>query len=324
MRRLIVYALLVSAALAGCLEDDRPAPRSATSAGSQASNGTNAAAEGATSEATRPSLAEGTVFVYATEGPTSANGSVRLVVADLDEGGYLLAGGNGTDLAGEIHHDRPWIGPVDERLNPRDEAGGSLRLFDWPLRDGKTWTLDAEAGIEVTANRSTVPGPGGEVPGFAVHGGSGSVNVSYTYAPSVGYLTSYAVREADQVLHEATLVEVDGGGEPVWYEAGTSHRACSDWPTDSARRFEVAADRDAIVAASVSTGPGTVTLVPPPAAGDPPHVRALEDPYRWRYDLVPAREGAWTMSAHSRTPTQVSGALVCVSAVAVSWTAPGG
>jgi len=313
MRFALLIVLFASAAALGCLQADSgpDSPEVGEESGSDVGS-----SETGTEGVTAPELANGTAFVYARDGPTAPAGSLRIVLASTEETD-LLAGASGPDLVGEIVHDRAFLGPVNEAMNPE-----GVRLFDWPLEEGKTWALTAD-GFEVSAERARVPGPDGEVEGFEIRGERGNASLAYTYAPSVGFLTSYRLLAGQEPVVELKLEEVTTEDEATWFEQAGQRKACSAWAPDSLKMLEVAEGADAVVAGGWSSRSGTGVLEPPPESDREPVVQRHEGGGRWIYDLVEAEPGTWTLATKSQVPADAGGGRVCLDARAVTWTSVG-
>lgn len=326
VRRITVCLLIATAVFVGCLgvgQEDPEASGGLNNASDPASSAPGETPDGASgSGVSRSALETGTAYTYEVDGLTANPGTLTLVVQPSTDHAYLLAGGNRTDLAGEIVHDRPWMGPVDNSLNSADSSSGS-QLFAWPLSDGKSWTYQEDTGLEVTAHKAQVTTTDGKAPGFRMSGRSGNVSVNYTYTPSVGYLTSYTVADEEVELISLELVEVSTSQSAVWFQPGPQSRACSAWAPNSVKRIEPPGDADSLLAAGWSSRPGQAILHPPPSSGGDPLVQEHGEADRWIYDLVASKSGPWTMATKSEVPAEAGGGRVCLTAIAVSWTDPG-
>ncbi|MDX1612046.1 MAG: hypothetical protein R3185_06725, partial [Candidatus Thermoplasmatota archaeon] len=210
---LVILSLLL---LAGCLTGQAgPGPAEGPDApGARVGQGQDAPDA---SGVPAPTLRPGTAFTFATAGLQDGEEEVTAVVARSGPDGYLLAGADQGDLATGIAFSRWWLGPVDAHLNPQHPETGERmdHILSFPLYNGKTWPL---GNHNVTARAAPVPVPGGLAEGFEMRWGYGRGNLTWTYAPSIGYLTTYQWEEKGTVLEAARLTDVGQASAWTWYE----------------------------------------------------------------------------------------------------------
>jgi hypothetical protein len=316
--------LLPAAGLAGCVddveeathEDDEGDHVDTRAARAALANGTLPAEDAASSDRVgderqapasvpAPDLEAGWSWTYATAGVYNTGDAFTIVVAEAGPDGYLFAGAGPEDVVEDVVWGRTWFGPMDRDLvlDPQRASGtfpeAHIVLFDFPLEDGKTWDSGAAT---VTARATDVPGPNGlTLPGFKMT--LGSDGPTWTYAPSIGYLTSYRSNVLDIVIDE-----VGTSDSWTWYEPGPR---VSAWMLH-ADTMDVPAESDAVIASAGGQGAAAATVTPAP--GGVPWTFQTSDTYGYEYVILPANEGAWSASAVAG-----AGSTGGVDAVAVTW-----
>lgn len=327
MRTALLAAVLGVATLAGCFsmaDSDPQSPdvdRPANETPDDEERASGEAARVNRSMVSSPDPPTNRRWTYEASGAWNDLGRFDVVLSEIPDGGYLLAGATPDDLDEEVVHDRPWHGPVNERLNPVEDSWGPL--FDFPLHDGKTWAWDD--GETVHANARSLETPSTPSDGFEmVLKGREGVELRWTYAPSVAFLTSLTYELGNTTVLDIELVDVGASQDSIWFEPGPSDFANGDREPDEpgVSRFEVPEGYDSVVVAAGAKGGGKVTVHPPPTSRIEPWTFEGGQAEQWTYDPLPGDEGDWTLHA-SRDPSQLESGYVGVSAAAVKWLEPG-
>ncbi len=300
-RALVVAVLLLAMPLVGCLGSDQD-PLAATQ---EAPEGTPA-----------PDLASGTAFVYQAGGHWDLVPSFTVVVAQASDEGYLLTGQTRQDLIGEVFLERAWFGVRDAELNraPTDGHPEGWELFDFPLQDNKTWHRGQQT---VTAHKSPVPTPSGTELGYVMTVGGGPGDdfvIEYTYAPSVGYLTSYTYTWNGRPVFDITLTEVTRSDTWTWYEQGPVHELSADRGTEI-RPFSQTPGYDHLVVYAGGSE-GTLATVTPPSLDTGPWTYQVDGKHEaFTGTLLEATEGTWTLTLQKPQDGEAY-----LGTVAVRWT----
>lgn len=285
--------LLLAAALtlAGCLgsEETDPDETNSSMGPSEGGDGTGLPAPVGVPAS---DLQVGTSFTFSTRGLWEGEERVTVVVAEASDEGYLLAGASPEDLPTDIAWNQPFFGQVDRSL--RETRGDRTNaLFEFPLHDGKTW---AWGDGEVVVTERDVPTPAGSEPGFELVYTVRNWTTTYTYAPSLGFLTSMRAGNADHVFHDAVLESVGTSNTWTWYEE--LGRFWPERPADGApfgtTTFELPEGADALVASVGATEGNRVVLAPP--GRQPWTFEATSPPESWAVVIFPAAPGPWTAS----------------------------
>lgn len=302
-RALVVAILLLTVPLVGCLGDD---PTGLTPG------------DDGTSATPAPDLEPGTAFVYAAGGHWDLVPSFTVVVAQASDEGYLLTGQTRTDLVGEVFLERAWFGVRDAELNrePTDGHPEGWQLFDFPLHDGKTWYRGQQ---RVTAHAAPVPTPDGTEPGYVMTLGGGpgdDYGITYTYAPSVGYLTSYTYTWNGRSMFDISLTEVTRSETWTWYEEGPVHELSAARGTE-VEPFQQAPGYDHLVVYAGGSE-GTVAMVSPPELSRTPWTYQVDGKHEaFTGTLLEATQGSWTLALQK--PQEGHAYL---GTVAVRWIGP--
>lgn len=314
MRAPVLAILLLSAALAGCLtgeqaddDDDGDSrdsdlfiPGEDDEAELPDRDGSNR------SFSSPPLLSEGLVWTYELGGTTAHAEELGVVVARRNASGYLFGGRGPADLSAEIHGDRPWLGGQSGDLNP---TGDDRVLFDFPLVDGKTWSW---GDVEVTAKRGEVPGLDGSTTGFEMTFTSGELTRSWTYAPEVGYLTSYSESRGGTTTVELTITDIGLRSNATWYRSLASYRVSGGGPPGS---ISVDEDADALVLGLTGAQGSQATVSPPLTSGMGPTSYHVQAAYGGAYDQHPPAGGDWQLTS---TPPPTGSMEASLTSVA--WT----
>ncbi|HLE47041.1 MAG TPA: hypothetical protein VI818_01995 [Candidatus Thermoplasmatota archaeon] len=214
MRILLVSALVVVAALAGCAD---PAPLAPAAATDGASNAPATGSDGAPlAPGARPVWTHGDWFEINVKVDlgfgTLIDGKQKLVVGRADKAGYELSPATRGLGIVDAHFNDFYVGPLDPDLNgPSGHQSKPFRLFDWPLEVGKIWASDiiedplqsanyVQAQFTV-AEAGNVPDPKGDAHGYVVQGKTANgYFVNYTYSSQAKWLTKYEKRDAAGTL----------------------------------------------------------------------------------------------------------------------------
>lgn len=313
MRASFLALVLLSAAMAGCLTGERADRDTGDSRdsdlfvpGEDDGDGDPVDGDPNRSFASAPTLAEGLVWTYELSGASAHADELGVVVARANASGYLFAGRSPADLPGEVHADRPWLGAQSTDLNPTDHPA---RLLDFPLVDGKTWSW-GEA--DVTASRSEVPSLDGPASGFEMTVEDGGLTRTWTYAPEVGYLTSYREASDGTTLVELTLADFGTRSNATWYRSLGSHRVDG---AGSPGSVAVGGDADALVLGLAGDRGSQATVSPPATSGMGPTLYQVRDATGASYDRHPPAEGDWQLSS-----TPPPNGSMQASLTSVAWT----
>lgn len=274
-----------------------------------------------------PVLAEGTKLTYRGEGLFNVDGTFSIVVQppspEAPDGGegYLFAAAGPADLLEEVVWDRVWFGPQDASLNPVVGGESPPRLFDFPLEDGKTWQWDGRPDWPVEARSADVALPdGGTEPGFEMTmdaGGQGT-RWTWTYAPSVGYVTRLTSADDGATYYDLTLESVDRADGWTWFEPATDTTGvCAGGDGPAGQATLTVSGASSVVISTGILGRGTAAVTPPPTSQMGPVTWLWPQPSDdWGYDLVDGADGDWTLAAASPDT------YACAFARAVTWTGP--
>lgn len=319
MREGFLCLLLLTAGLAGCLSGTSEEPSTAEPADPPP---TEPATESPnrTAAVPAPSLSTGLALIYEATGLWDRVGTVTVVVASNGTEGYLFAGQERVDLVEEMIFSRPWMGRLDRTLNPLDDQGDPYwTLFDWPLEDGKSWLMDDDPELEVTATRGSIPGPDGSREGFAISGSREEAAVRYTYDPEIGYVTTFQEDWQGRRVLDLELVEVRRAEQAIWGQVEGETGTCGDPtastpPSSPGSRLDVPPEADAVFASAGSIGEGRTVVSPPPGNGSEPWTHEHEPEEQWLYTAFDPIEGSWMLSATGRPDAVQPGTYTCVSA----------
>lgn len=250
----------------------------------------------------------GRAWTYSATGVYDVDRDLTVVVAEANSSGYLFAAREETSLVGTAIWGRPWYGPKDASLNSE-----RLRLFEFPLADGKRWDLRED--LNVTATAADIRIPGGTVPGFVMQGERESMKVRYEYAREVGYLVRFRSEFEGIVYEEIELTGVGRSADWVWFERGPG--AFAGAAGDPAALLQVPEGFDVVVASAGGADGGRARLVPPPTAG-PPWGHDADGAEAWIATILPAAAGPWVLAA-----TAPPDAWSWIEAAAVRWVRAG-
>lgn len=282
-------ALALALILAGCVgasatPPPKPTPMARSDGGSAGATSRDALPKNVTA----PVLPVGRAWTY--EGAEFYNEDTKfdVVVARADEKGYLFAAGAEDDLVYNALWGGPWLG---ERSLSLDSSVVKWHLLDFPLADGKTWTV--ADGLVATARAADVATPRGTEPGFVIEGKSdrgGSLRAEY--APSIGNVVKYDETWSNGVVGEAwRMTAVKDNAKWVWYELGTP--ASAGGP-DQPAKLDVPAGYDAVIASAGGTQGGRTMLEGPGGAQWSYDFQGAES---WHQATLPATPGSWAGAA---------------------------
>lgn len=152
------------------------------------------ASQGTGDPGPRPTWSTGDWWSFRVEVPSGGSAASTFVVHDAGPEGYKM-GSNGTHGFFGI----PFHGRLEPDLDPH-VAGEVWDMFRFPLRDGQTWTqqfLGHPVTTEVASAELEAP-DGETVDGYELTVQAyGSRIASYTYAPDLGWLTSFTLRDPE-------------------------------------------------------------------------------------------------------------------------------
>lgn len=310
----VLLALLLTPALAGCLAGSSDAPAS------QPATDEDVGVEQAPPllenlELSAPDLDPGHAWTYTASGRWAAQDAFTVVVAENTTDGYLFAAAKPAQLAAEIAWGRPWFGELDPELAETHTAqdGGGDQLFDFPLTDGKTWT---QADRTMEARAANVSTPLGMEPGFVITAEGPDTSGSWSYAPSVGYLTWYRFNSGGEEVLNVSLQRLGSQTDWAWFEQHARLHV-EEGAGPQADTFEVSEEADAVVGYAGGDPGATVSLTPPPP-GSPWTYRFEGDSYENIDVLLPAQPGTWMGMTHAE-----GNSTAYVRVAAVSWLGPG-
>lgn len=312
---LLAAALVASGCLSGT-EDPNPQTGSSDLPGYEAHTRIlNDAAQESQREADglpAPDLEVGTAWTYEASGRWDLTDRFTVVVAEASEEGYLFAGAEPSDLKGEVHLERAWFGHRDAELNrlPSPQHPEGWPILDFPLYDGKTWNRGVH---KVTAHAAPVETPSGFEPGYRMSLGDDSFNVTWTYAPSVGFLTSYTYTWEGAPRFDIRLAEQPTLTEALWYETGPVAETDDEGEVHAAT-LDVPDGFDHVMAYAGGTDGAAGTVLPAPGGQAPWLFSVDRTGEAFFAELFEATPGPWTLTASHR-----DGGFAFVWAVAVDW-----
>lgn len=321
MRRLHALALAALLVLAGCLAGPSSGPERAPDPTADAAIDAPAP-DGNTTGVPRPDLPVGRTWVYEASGAWNEDGPFGVVVAEATGDGYLFAGRAPEDLAETVIFSHFWQGPQDRDLNRRYDGDPTARpLFDFPLRDGKTWAWDVG---NVTARATSVPTPSGTAQGFEMTlSDTEAFEARWTYAPEVGYVTRLEYGFLDTTVYDLTLQQTTTSAGWTWFETGPAASTCGDPtgdPPNHAATLDIPEGHDAVVVGAGGQGGGRSDVVPPPDGPGPWSYEHAEGE-NWDYEVLEGTPGTWTLAAAEDPQPEFPG-YFCTFAQAVTWTGP--
>lgn len=228
------------------------------------------------------------------------------VVVSADEDGYQQAFRcpEGSILAvQDARYDIAHLGAFTHELEGEYD-GDSVRFFDWPLTDGKTWELDVYGNeYEVTATfLPEIEGPFGPEPGYmmlAEFEGGSEPQFAYNYVPSVGWWTMFETPDGD-FSFAVVGFERDWHGSAWTASANTrmDQRSTAVPPAGSA--FEVSEDDDFVIVAGTTAGMHRADIELTDGDGNDVYSETLDGTTSFGFvefgTEVPATPGRWELS----------------------------
>lgn len=225
----MIALLLALAPLSGCLGGGEEAvePTSdgvnATDADASELEATGQAEE-ATDPGASPSWTHGDWWTYDVSFDLGfgelLSGETTLVLHDTQDT-YDVAAADRNAAIVDQHFDTFFVGSLDQDLNPTS----GFQMFDFPLTDGKSWTTEVDtvngsAEVELTATATSVDLPTGSEEGFQIHGADeeAGIEVRYTYAPSVQWVTHFEMHAPDFEGQQREVLTMDLVEQGASYE----------------------------------------------------------------------------------------------------------
>ncbi|MEA3199567.1 MAG: hypothetical protein QOE90_995 [Thermoplasmata archaeon] len=254
-----------------------------------------------------PDLPVGRSWTYHAKTRYDSRTEITIVVASKNATGYLFAGATADDVLEPLAWGRFTHGPQSLGLNPTEDA---VRLFDFPLEEGKTWTFTGNLTVTARATRA----------GWTMSGATDHASVTYAYAPSVGYLTSMDWRVRNATFVELGLARVGIASKWVWAERGpdvevgpgTLPVAPPVAPPTGAQTFDVPAKYDGLVVSAGGTRGSLVVGGPGGASWSPTFTNGTE---AWDTRGFAAPSGTWSFGLAAGGTND----WVYARAVAVKW-----
>jgi hypothetical protein len=142
-----------------------------------------------------------------------------LVVGEVTDAGYAQGTScEGDDVAAGARiaaNDLPYAGTFDRDFGRITGDAGTVRLYDWPLEDGKTWRTPwfGETATVRAAFVEELVGPLGTEPGFALSmslGDSDTPFLLYDYVPSLRWWSEFRYESGERVVVEDAQRGWDG------------------------------------------------------------------------------------------------------------------
>jgi hypothetical protein len=327
-RRVLLLALALSAAaLAGCLGTDSGGTDGAPDADAPDGGSDGGSDDGEDDEPAgyaTPRWSPGLwwSYNYSLAGET---GTVTFAVQAEEDDRYTLLANGTHHAAVDVLRDLAYVGPVRAEDLAGLVDGEPVRFFEWPLRDGRTWTTTWN-GIERThdASEADLEVPGGTLPGMEITSTAGGETLAtYTYAPAVGWFTRLEI-PGRNLTYE--LTDIGFGYQRNLTQASVSPVFEETAPAATATTFQVPAEADRVAVAVDGGGDRVGYEV---SLGDPNGTRHQVGPQACMdctvdvLELLPAIPGTWSAEANlaSTPPGNVTAkaGLVDAEPVAVDY-----
>lgn len=309
---LVVLALLV----AGCVTTPPSQPLAAASIATPAEGllvaGANATLPANTTLAPTWAVGDWWRFERVSQGATV--GVVTFVVTDAGSASYFVQPDRNDTAVYDALYDIAFVGLIDARTLAGAEVGSPVKFFDWPLVDGKTWTL-TEGGVELSALARSKGAGVFDVEAQA----NNKTRLSYTYDASKRWFT-----RIEYPTSSFSLTLVENGRNytgPVWSASATTLlRDARNGAGLVTANFEVSAAADAVVVQFQGSGSNAFihhmvfrapdNSVHQPAANQVCSSGCAADSSA----TVPAKAGRWSVSGES-VPASAGAWVLTVSEV---------
>lgn len=322
MRRSIaVLALVLAVAAAGCLGPDPAGSAPDPDPPSESDPDDPADGDDEPEGFVTPTWSAGLWWRYEVtrDGET---GSVTFAVQEKGDGTYTLLANTTDHAALDAVVDLAYVGPVRTSDLAGLVDGEPVRFFEWPLRDGRTWTTTWN-GLERTheARRTDVEIAGGTFDGAEITSTAGDRTLAtYAYAPAVGWFTRLEIpdRNLSYQLEDAGFAY---GGNLTRAEASTALEAAS--PAVQAGPFTVPEEAARVSLEVAGGGESTsyeARLLDPNGTQHEYGPEACSGCQVDLVDLLPARPGEWSaeLTLASDPPGNLTARVDVVTAANVS------
>lgn len=316
---LVLVTALVALPLAGCLGDESPSPAAPAARNEPLANGATLA-EGAAAVATlaeklasdpanasadAPVWSVGDAWDYTGLRGGEPTGSGTLVVAQASAATYTLLA-TGADLAtADAVFDISYVGPVRVADLAGAQEGTAVKFFDFPLRDGKSWTAtwDGNAVTIVAKANPSIATPAGTHAGYDITASleDGTVHATYDYVPALKWWSRIAFSEGWELRIDAA--KSNWTGEALRGVANPLFDLAPVGPLTNtpAEAFTVAPEQDALVLIlSGFTNIQARAIVLQDPSGAPVFLPGGDDVYvapqpsgEFRSETLPATPGSW-------------------------------
>ncbi len=196
VRKLFPVLMFLTLSLAGCMgdpSDDDFADASDGTQGSTSSMPLTSQVIALAVPGERPTWKVGDWWEFKTTAEDGATlSSTEVVTSDTGDAYTLTAATEETALYDSIF-DISYIGRIRKSDLSGNQQGNAVKFFEWPLKDGASWTArwDGEVVTLTAREEPNVPSPAGAGPGYRVTGTvDGDEFVTYTYSPAVKWWTN--------------------------------------------------------------------------------------------------------------------------------------
>lgn len=307
---LVAASILVAAAvLGGCVGDQAPSDAGPT-AGNATDDGTvgdDAPGEVDLDRVEAPTWEMLDWFTFEASGDWTTNTEYDVIVHSTGDG-YVTATDTREQAVYDLFWDDPFIGGMDEELNPASPEMPET-VFDWPLTPDKTWTSQDGNGTTwemVAHKRDSVQTHAGIFGGYHIRGESETGwTIFVTYVPGMEWFSNWMLhRPDDEMMINVDMVGMGSNytGEMFLGES-TDHLDASWGSAEDApggETFTVSEDAtDLRVYVSLGSDPYGFALVGPEGqagqasfAGQPTQTVHVEDPAAGDWTVLAQTAGA--------------------------------
>lgn len=308
----VALVLLTASALGGCVGDQGPSDATPAEG--------NATPEGTAGDAADPGevdLASVEAptwdmldwFAFEASGPWTTNTDYDVIVHSIEGEGYVTATDTREQAVYDLFWDDPFIGRMDEQLNPASPEMPAT-VFDWPLTPDKTWTSQDGNGTTwemVAHKRDSVETHAGSFGGYHIRGeAEDGWTIFVTYVPGLEWFSNWMLHRPDgEMMINVDMVGMGSNYSGEMFLGDSNVHVDADWSVTQdapgVQTFTVAEDAtDLRVYVSLGSDPYGFALIGPGGedvaqasfAGQPTQTIHVEDPAAGDWTLLAQTTGA--------------------------------